>query len=123
MLVATTAAAPANAITELRERGCEVVTVPADDAGRPALLPLLSELGRRRWTNLLVEGGSGVLSAFMDANAIDEVHVFVAPLLIGGVQAQAPIEGSGVTTIKKAQRFQGWQVEQVDGDVYWRGWV
>ena len=44
-------------------------------------------MGRRHWTNVLVEGGSAVLGSFFDAGAIDEVHVFVAPRLIGGSSA------------------------------------
>jgi diaminohydroxyphosphoribosylaminopyrimidine deaminase / 5-amino-6-(5-phosphoribosylamino)uracil reductase len=42
-------------------------------------LELLDELGRRRMTNLLVEGGAQVLGSLFDAELIDEVHVFVSP--------------------------------------------
>ena len=52
---------------------------------------LLGELGRRRMTNVLVEGGGRVLGSLLDARQIDEVHVFIAPKLVGG--AAAPSSG------------------------------
>jgi diaminohydroxyphosphoribosylaminopyrimidine deaminase/5-amino-6-(5-phosphoribosylamino)uracil reductase len=122
-LIATTAAAQPAALAALRERGCEVLTVPATDQGRPALLPLLAELGRRRWTNLLVEGGAAVLGSFFDARCIDEAHVHLAPMLFGGSQAQSPIGGTGVATVAEALRFESWKLEPVKGDIYLRGWI
>jgi diaminohydroxyphosphoribosylaminopyrimidine deaminase / 5-amino-6-(5-phosphoribosylamino)uracil reductase len=122
-LVATTAAAAPAALAALRDRGCEVLTVPATDQGRPALLPLLAELGRRRWTNLLVEGGAAVLGSFFDARLIDEAHVYLAPMLFGGNQAHTPIGGTGVATVAEALRFESWKLEPGKGDIYLRGWV
>src|SRR5262249_31358602 len=82
----------------LPDLGCEVLELPSAD-GRVALPALLDEMGRRRMTNVLVEGGSGVLGAFLATRAIDEVHVFIAPKLIGGAEAKTPIEGPGVLRI------------------------
>jgi len=122
-LVATTAAAPAASLAALRECGCEVLVVPATENGRPALLPLLAELGRRRWTNLLVEGGAAVLGSFFDAVLIDEAHVYLAPMLFGGSQAHTPIGGLGAAIVREALRFESWNLEPVKGDIYLRGWV
>ena len=52
----------------LRKAGCEVLPV-AIGGQRPSVAVLLQELGRRRMTNILVEGGSGVLGSFFDADA------------------------------------------------------
>src|SRR5439155_8684965 len=68
---------------ELRGAGCEVLELPAV-RDRPSVRALLTELGRRRMTNLLVEGGAEVFGSFCDERLIDEFHVFVAPKLIGG---------------------------------------
>src|SRR5581483_9502368 len=76
-LIATTADESATAA--LRAAGCEVLRLPGGATGRPEFADLLRELGRRRWTNLLVEGGGDVLGSFLDARLIDETHVFVAP--------------------------------------------
>jgi diaminohydroxyphosphoribosylaminopyrimidine deaminase/5-amino-6-(5-phosphoribosylamino)uracil reductase len=105
---------------ELRAAGCEVLVLAAA-GGRTAVTPLLDELGRRRMTNVLVEGGAGVLGSFLDADAIDEVHVFIAPRLVGGADARTPIGGWGIEKIRDALRVAEWQVEQLEGDVYVHG--
>jgi diaminohydroxyphosphoribosylaminopyrimidine deaminase / 5-amino-6-(5-phosphoribosylamino)uracil reductase len=120
-LIATTSQADPTRQAELRAQGCEVLVLPAVD-GRPDIEALLDELGRRRCTNLLIEGGSGVLGSFLDAQAIDEVHVFLAPCLSGGADALSPIAGRGVDTIREALRLNLAGVEVIDGDIYWHGW-
>jgi diaminohydroxyphosphoribosylaminopyrimidine deaminase/5-amino-6-(5-phosphoribosylamino)uracil reductase len=120
VLVATAAAAPEN-IAELRECGCEVLGLPGGD-GRVDVSALLAEMGRRRYTNVLVEGGAEVLGSFRDAGAIDEVHVFIAPRLAGGAEARTPMGGRGVERIAEALRLAEWRFEDVAGDLYVRGW-
>jgi diaminohydroxyphosphoribosylaminopyrimidine deaminase/5-amino-6-(5-phosphoribosylamino)uracil reductase len=120
-LVATTAAAPGEAAAELQRQGCEVLRLPAAD-GKSDVAALLAELGRRRFTNVLVEGGGGVFGSLLDAGALDEVHVFVAPLLVGGADAPTPIGGRGVARLADALRLAEWHVEMVADDVYLHGW-
>ncbi len=102
--------------------GCAVLRLPACH-GRPSVPALLDEFGRRRLTNVLVEGGAGVLGAFLDAGQADEVHVFVAPLLAGGAEAKTPVGGLGVARIAEALRLTDCRVEVIEGDVYLRGAV
>ncbi len=93
-----------------------------EERGRVGLGALLDELGRRRMTNVLVEGGSAVLGSFLDARAIDEVHVFVAPRLVGGAKALAPVGGIGVERIAEAMTLAEWRVEVIEGNVLLQGW-
>src|SRR5439155_24705454 len=100
--------------------GCTVLPLPAEEA-RPAVDALLTELGRRRMTNVLIEGGSGVLGSFLDAGAIDEAHVFVAPRLAGGAEARTPIGGRGVDRIAEALAVARLRAESVEGDLLLTG--
>jgi len=88
---------------ELRGRGCEVIELPAENV-HPSVPALLGELGRRRMTNILVEGGAGVLGSFHDADLIDELHVYIAPKLIGGDAALAPVGGCGLASVGAGRR-------------------
>jgi diaminohydroxyphosphoribosylaminopyrimidine deaminase/5-amino-6-(5-phosphoribosylamino)uracil reductase len=100
----------------------ETLPLPSLD-GRPSVAALLTELGRRRMTNVLVEGGAEVFGSFFDARLVDEVHVFVAPKLVGGHDAPSPIAGRGVERIAEALPFLKWSVQEVEKDLYLHGLV
>ncbi|MGK8554526.1 RibD family protein [Nocardia gipuzkoensis] len=48
---------------------------------------LLDDLGRRGVSRLMVEGGTRVHTAFLAADLADELHVAVAPILVGDTAA------------------------------------
>ncbi len=122
VLVAVGSAARAGDIERLRAAGCEVyVCAGADRASR--LDDLLCELGRRRMTNILVEGGSQLLGSMFDAGQIDEVHAFVAPRLLGGADAPGPIAGLGADSIASGLRLEGIEIRALGGDLYVQGRV
>jgi len=106
----------------LKQQGCEVLCLP-DENGRPSVPVLLGELGLRRHTNVLVEGGGAVLGSFLDAGDIDEVHVFVAPRLVGGAGAHTPMAGLGFESIDKGPVLAHWEIEQLESDLYIHGWM
>ena len=113
---------PTERARELRALGCEVVA--SGEAGhRPDVLAVLDELGRRRMTHVLVEGGAAVLGSFRDAGAIDEVHVYIAPRLAGGERARTPMAGEGVAQIANAVALSEWRVEECEGDLVVHGRV
>ncbi len=105
------------------ERGCEIVGLAPSVDGNLNIAEVLGELGKRRMTNVLVEGGAGVLGAFLDARLIDEVHAFIAPKLIGGQQAPFPIGGDGIEKMSDALRLKDMNIETIGGDVYCNGWL
>jgi diaminohydroxyphosphoribosylaminopyrimidine deaminase/5-amino-6-(5-phosphoribosylamino)uracil reductase len=107
---------------ELRALGCDVMEL-AEEGARPAVRAVLEELGRRRATNILVEGGPAVLGSFLDAREADEVHVFLAPRLAGGTQAFSALGGQGLERIADAVRVAEGQWESLEGDLYYRGRV
>jgi diaminohydroxyphosphoribosylaminopyrimidine deaminase/5-amino-6-(5-phosphoribosylamino)uracil reductase len=119
VLVVTGPPAAPSRVYALTKAGCEVLTLSAPR--RPAVPDLLDALGRRRMTNVLVEGGSEVLGSFLDAGAIDEVHVFLAPRLAGGTDAKTPVGGIGVGRIAEALPLHEWTVEVVEDNVLIRG--
>ncbi|HKT01329.1 MAG TPA: dihydrofolate reductase family protein [Rugosimonospora sp.] len=74
-------------VEKLRERLAglaDVVTLgPAVDFGR-----MLDDLGGRGVERLMVEGGSSIHTAFLSEGLADELHLAIAPLIVG--QADAP---------------------------------
>ena len=84
-------------------------------------LQLLDELGRRRMTSVLVEGGAQLLGTLLDARQVDEVHVFVAPKLFGGEQALSPFGGAGVERVAAAIPVVNLACERLGDDLYLHG--
>lgn len=122
VLVAVAEEAPPDACHQLAAAGCEVVPCPGRDyASR--LEWLLDELGRRRMTNVLFEGGSRVFGTLFDRQLVDEVHVFIAPQVIGGAQSQTPVAGDGVARLADAVRLMNTSWERLGDDVYIHGVV
>jgi diaminohydroxyphosphoribosylaminopyrimidine deaminase/5-amino-6-(5-phosphoribosylamino)uracil reductase len=117
--VAVTDRAPSDRIDALEKMGCEVLRF--NGLGPVPILPLLGELGRRRITNLLVEGGGMVLGAFLDAGQVDEVDAFIAPLVEGGSHPFSPFRGEGQRLMGNALRVDRPEISVIDGDVRIRG--
>ena len=109
-------------LRRLAEAGVEVLPFAAA-THRERFEQLLDELGRRKITNLLVEGGSQLLGALVDTRQIDEVHVFIAPRLFGGERALPAIGGSGVEQVAEGLALSGLQAHNVGGDLYLTGRV
>jgi len=111
--------APAERAQALADAGCEVLSIAAESRGAQ-VEELLHELGRRRMTNVLVEGGGTLLGSLHDQRLIDEVHVFIAPKLVGGSQAASPVAGSGIAMMKDALHLDDITVDRLEDDLYVR---
>jgi 2,5-diamino-6-(ribosylamino)-4(3H)-pyrimidinone 5'-phosphate reductase len=62
--------------------------------GRVDLRLALRELAARGVQSVMVEGGATIIGAFLRASLVDELSIFVAPLVVGG-GAPSLVEGPG----------------------------
>jgi diaminohydroxyphosphoribosylaminopyrimidine deaminase/5-amino-6-(5-phosphoribosylamino)uracil reductase len=77
----------------------------------------LDQLGAEGISAVLLEGGPHLAGAFLDAGEIDELRLFLAPLLLGGSAARDPLEGEGVEQISEAVHALSFQFENVGEDL------
>jgi len=122
VIVVVDEGAQADRTRSLESAGVEVLRLPCADTG-VALEPLLEELGRRKVTNLLVEGGPTVLASFFGQSLVDEVVVYLAPKLVGGTEAPGAVAGAGVATMAEALGLALREVERVGEDLEVRATV
>lgn len=116
LTVVVSRAAPRAATEALAGAGAEIVT--ASGANDPArVTSALAQLGEQGVSSILLEGGPRLAGAFMDAGQIDELRIFLAPLLVGGRGASDPIGGSGVDRIADALHAQYLRCEGVGPDL------
>jgi riboflavin-specific deaminase-like protein len=74
---------------------------------------LLEQIARRGVERLLVEAGGDLLFQFLAADALDEMHVTLCPLVVGGV-APSLVDGAGfdVATLRRLRLL----ASEVEGD-------
>jgi diaminohydroxyphosphoribosylaminopyrimidine deaminase/5-amino-6-(5-phosphoribosylamino)uracil reductase len=77
----------------------------------------LDQLGASGVTSILLEGGPKLAGAFLDAGELDELRLFLAPVVLGGSNARDPLEGEGVERISEATRALAVDVERIADDV------
>ena len=75
----------------------------------------LAELQRRGIRSLFVEGGPTLASAFLAAGLVDELLVYLAPVLLGG--PRLAVGDLGIETIADARRFDIAAVERLGDDL------
>lgn len=80
---------------------------------------VLVELGRKEVTSVLIEGGGDVLGQALDAQAIDEVQIYLGPVFTGGPVVGFGGRGAGSTL--EALRLRNARYEQIGGDVFVTG--
>jgi diaminohydroxyphosphoribosylaminopyrimidine deaminase / 5-amino-6-(5-phosphoribosylamino)uracil reductase len=99
----------------LEAAGAELVLVPS--AGADQVAGALAELGRREITSVLLEGGPTLAGSFMDAGEVDELRLFIAPVVIGGESARPLAGGRGASRMADAQRALATEWDQVGDDL------
>jgi diaminohydroxyphosphoribosylaminopyrimidine deaminase/5-amino-6-(5-phosphoribosylamino)uracil reductase len=109
-------AAPRRHVQALQAAGVEVITVTGENEAARARAAL-TELGQREIQSLLLEGGPHLAGAFLDAGEVDEIRVFIAPIVVGGRQARSPVEGEGFQLIAASRRSLATEVERIGDDV------
>ncbi|MFF2622148.1 bifunctional diaminohydroxyphosphoribosylaminopyrimidine deaminase/5-amino-6-(5-phosphoribosylamino)uracil reductase RibD [Oerskovia jenensis] len=76
---------------------------------------VLAELASREVRHVLVEGGPGLATAFLAAGVVDEVHAYLAPVLLGA--GPGAVGDLGVTTLAGAPRLRTHEVQRLGPDV------
>ncbi len=109
--------AAARADTDALEAAGVQVLVATGENEPARVRSALDQLGQLGVASLLLEGGPHLAGAFLDAGEIDELRLFLAPLLFGGRTARDPLEGEGVESIADAVRALTFDCERVGEDL------
>lgn len=109
-------------IKKLRQLGCEVIQTNTM-SGRVDLQELFRQLGEMKMTNILVEGGSRVITAVLEDCLADKVIVFIAPIIIGGQGANSPVLGKGIDAIAESVKVNEITIKRFSDDVVIEGFL
>ena len=121
LTVATSkASAKGAAAATLRERGVEVIALPRLGEGL-GLSTLLAHLASTHAaTNVLAEGGAGLLGSLFAQQLVQEAQVFIAPKLLGDAAGLHAVQRGCFRQIAEALPLELVQQRRCDGDVWLR---
>jgi 2,5-diamino-6-(ribosylamino)-4(3H)-pyrimidinone 5'-phosphate reductase len=116
IIILTTERAGKSQLTHLRALTDEVKICGAREVDFSAALPWL----RKKWNirRLLCEGGGEVNGAVFQAGLVDEIHVTLCPILLGGRTAPTPADGPGVADLADAARFRLVSMKRSDPNLF-----
>jgi diaminohydroxyphosphoribosylaminopyrimidine deaminase / 5-amino-6-(5-phosphoribosylamino)uracil reductase len=101
-------------VDQLELLGIEVIPL---STGRIEINELLTVLGNRKIMSVLVEGGSKVHASFIEANAFQQLIFYMAPKVIGGIDAIPAIGGEGLDFVRDAAKLEFTSIERLGPDL------
>jgi diaminohydroxyphosphoribosylaminopyrimidine deaminase/5-amino-6-(5-phosphoribosylamino)uracil reductase len=116
LTVVVSRAAPRAATDALEAHGAEVIVATGENE-TARVRSALDQLGAADVNSILLEGGPHLAGAFLDAGEVDEIRLFLAPLVLGGRTARDPLEGEGVEAIADAVRALSLDCERIGEDL------
>ena len=122
-LVLCSVDAPASNEDALVTRGVEVLRAPSSAEGRIDPQAALRLLSSRGIVTLMVEGGAELAGSMLAGRLCDELHAFIAPLLLGPRGRPGAVDWAGPDTPTEAPRIANPRWELVGSDAYVHGVV
>jgi diaminohydroxyphosphoribosylaminopyrimidine deaminase / 5-amino-6-(5-phosphoribosylamino)uracil reductase len=116
LTVVVSRAAPRTATDGLNAHGADVIVATGENE-HARVRSALDQLGKEGVSSILLEGGPRLAGAFMDAGEVDEVRLFLAPLVLGGRSARDPVGGEGVEAIADAVRALTLECDRIGEDL------
>jgi diaminohydroxyphosphoribosylaminopyrimidine deaminase / 5-amino-6-(5-phosphoribosylamino)uracil reductase len=116
-LVATTDLASPTRRQGWVDAGADVAMVDRDETGGVSLPALVETLGKRDIQGVLLEGGPTLAWSAVRDGVVDQLVVYLAPMLLGGREATGWLAGSGFAPVGEAARVDLVSVERLGGDL------
>ena len=118
--VVGTTDAPSSAEDALAERGVEVIRAPPSAEGRIDPLSALKLLASRGIVTVMIEGGAELAGSVLAGAVVDELHCFIAPLLLGPRGRPGAVDWAGPATPTEAPSIADpqWEVCGQDAHVW-----
>jgi 2,5-diamino-6-(ribosylamino)-4(3H)-pyrimidinone 5'-phosphate reductase len=102
VIIFTTSKTEPTQVDFLRRQGVLVFVLGEQQVDLPLAMEKLMEVGVQ---SLLVEGGGILIESLLRLQLIDEINIFVAPLIFGGATAPTYVNGPGLN-LDEALRLQ-----------------
>lgn len=116
--VVTTLSAPTGLEQALEQAGVRVIRVPATAEGRCDPVVTFRELAAREVVSVMCEGGSELAGSLLANRLPDQLHVFMAPVLLGPRGRPGAVDWAGPENPSDAPRIDPARWELCGTDAY-----
>ncbi|APS00272.1 riboflavin biosynthesis protein RibD [Pajaroellobacter abortibovis] len=106
---------------ELAEQNITMIRVKSSAEGRIHIASALRMLASYGIVNLLVEGGAALAGSMLASQFVDQLHLFISPILLGPRGIPGAIDWGGPRSLEEAPRISEPIWEQCGNDIYVRG--
>jgi diaminohydroxyphosphoribosylaminopyrimidine deaminase/5-amino-6-(5-phosphoribosylamino)uracil reductase len=117
LAVAATSAASADRRRALEYRGVRVLVFDGP-GGRTDLDRLVDYLAAEQYRSLMIESGSKLNWAALEAGIVDKIFFYYAPKILGGLRSLPVAGGTGKLRRTDALRFHGVQLHPIPPDEF-----
>lgn len=117
VLLATTSASSPERRRQLESRNIRVL-VADGPGGRTDLRQVVDYLAKEQYRSLMIEAGSKVNWAALEAGVVDKIFFYYAPKILGGMHSLPVVGGAGRKRRKDAILFRDVRLHQVTRDEF-----
>lgn len=108
------------------EAGCKLIYVNKNDNDNNShidIKELIIKLGQLGIDSIVCEGGATLNWSVLASGMVDRIQAYIAPKVLGGVNALSPVGGIGVDTPDKAYEIDDYTVTRLGKDILIEGKV
>jgi diaminohydroxyphosphoribosylaminopyrimidine deaminase/5-amino-6-(5-phosphoribosylamino)uracil reductase len=113
-IIAITKQASSKKINAIKAAGADVFVCGKDNVDLKALIHSLGAIGIKK---ILIEGGAELNAGALESGIVDKFYIFIAPKIIGGVDAPGIIGGIGINNMKKARKVRDMRAKMIGTDI------
>ncbi|GGH24831.1 bifunctional diaminohydroxyphosphoribosylaminopyrimidine deaminase/5-amino-6-(5-phosphoribosylamino)uracil reductase RibD [Paenibacillus segetis] len=118
-IILTTSQVDPTRVSTLKNRGINVLT--CGEGPQVDLQDALAKLGELDISSILVEGGGRLNGSLIQNRLVDEIILFFAPKLVGGLEAPGNFRFDGFDLMQDAVSLKDLEVEQIGDNICIRG--
>jgi len=94
-----------------------VITVICPNKNRINFKYIINILNKMSIYSLLIEGGGETIAAAFEDKVVDEIMMFLSPIIIGGREAKTPVEGFGKALVSNAINVSRLKTRRIGKDI------
>jgi diaminohydroxyphosphoribosylaminopyrimidine deaminase / 5-amino-6-(5-phosphoribosylamino)uracil reductase len=117
LLIVCSSVAPKERRAALEERGVEIIAADSPN-GRVDLPSIVRILAERRYLSLMIEAGSKLNWAVLEAGIVDRIFFYYAIKILGGLQSLPVAGGSGKRTRMEAIHLRNLTLHRITEDEF-----